>query len=657
MLMVSEWALCLLHTKTEMEFNMDYKCITTIKELQEYIGDNKLVAFDIETSATEKFRNDNKAPLDPHKANITGISFSVEQGTAIYVPLSHRVGENADLSKMVLWLKDKFFNNGEITKIAHNLAFETMFFYALGITIEPPVYDTMLASMMTLKSNTEFRVLADSGLKTLVPVLLQVELPKFEEVVGNRFFDELDPQDYETIRYACADSDYTLQLYHLFNNWFDRFLPKHKWIVENIESPTAVFVGIMKYNGAKVDKALMYESQFEAEEKIFSLKAQIKNIIGDVNIGENAVTAEFKKHLHETLNLPVLKSTAKFQAAADEEAFVLLKEWCQINKPTLATLFDLILEFRKWGKIKSTYIDGYLKCINNETERLHPNFFQLGAESGRFSCRNPNIQNQLSDGEVKVRDFIIAPENHSLIELDYSQIEARLAAYLSRDEKLLNVFQDKKDLHAMTTSAVFGIPLAEAMDKNNSEYKHRRTVAKTTFFGFLYGIYAKSLMRNLKLSANIESTMDQCKRFLQNLSYSYITLSQWQKDTISEANFCGYAETVLGRRRYLPLIHSTDYIKRGNAERSALNHGVQGLAADILKLSMTRLITQIPAYLKPIFTVHDSLVFECPDDRISDGVLIIKQAMEILPPIDGFDIDIVAEVSIGKSYGNMTELN
>jgi len=649
--------LCLLPAKAETEGYMNYKCVTTIKELQEYISNNKLVAFDIETSATNKFRNDNKAPLDPHKANITGISFSVEQGTAIYVPLSHRVGQNADHSKMVLWLKDNFFNNGEIIKIAHNLAFETMFLYALEITIAPPVYDTMLASMMTLKSNTEFRILTDSGLKTLVPALLQMELPKFEEVVGNRFFDELEPQDYETIRYACADSDYTLQLYYLFNNWFDRFLPKHRWIIENIESPTAIYVGIMKYNGVSVDKALMYQSQFEAGEKILLLRSQIKGIIGDIDIGENAVTADLKKYLHETLNLPVLKTTAKYQAAADEEAFILLKEWCINSNPNLYKLFDLILEFRKWGKIKSTYIDGYLKCVNNETERLHPNFFQLGAESGRFSCRNPNIQNQLSNGEIKVRDFIIAPENHSLIELDYSQIEARLAAFLSRDEKLLNVFQDKKDLHAMTTSAVFGIPLTEAMDKNNHDYKHRRTVAKTTFFGFLYGIYAKSLMRNLKLSANIESTMDECKLFLLNLSESYVTLSQWQKDTISKAKFCGYAETMLGRRRYLPLIHSGDFIKRGNAERSALNHGVQGLAADILKLSMARLITQIPAYLKPIFTVHDSLVFECPDSKISDGVAIIKQAMEILPPIDGFDIDIVAEVSIGKSYGNMTELN
>ena len=637
---------------------MDYKCVTNLKQLQEYIDNSKIVAFDFETAPTDKYRDEKSAALDPHKSAVVGISFSVVEGSAIYVPLNHRVGKNAESYEEIMeYLKIAVFENRDVVKIAHNLSFESMFLYHLGIIVQAPCYDTIVASQLTLKSNTEFRKLSDSGLKTLVPELYDIEMPKFEEVTGGRHFDEMDPQDNETVRYACADSDYTLRLYHTFNNWFDRFLPKHRYICEEIESPTAVYVGLMKYNGAKVDKALMYESQFEAGEKIFSLKGQIKNIIGDVNIGENAVTAEFKKHLHETLNLPVLKSTAKFQAAADEEAFVLLKEWCQINKPILATLFDLILEFRKWGKIKSTYIDGYLKCINNETERLHPNFFQLGAESGRFSCRNPNIQNQLSDGEVKVRDFIIAPENHSLIELDYSQIEARLAAFLSRDEKLLNVFLDKKDLHAMTTSAVFGIPLEEAMDKNNPDYKHKRTVAKTTFFGFLYGIYAKSLMRNLKLSANIESTMDQCKRFLQNLSYSYITLSQWQKDTISEANFCGYAETVLGRRRYLPLIHSSVYNKRGNAERSALNHGIQGLAADILKLSTAGLITQLPAYLKPIFTVHDSLVFECPDDRISEGVAIIKQAMEILPPIDGFDVDIVAEVSIGKSYGNMTELN
>jgi DNA polymerase-1 len=182
-------------------------------------------------------------------------------------------------------------------------------------------------------------------------------------------------------------------------------------------------------------------------------------------------------------------------------------------------------------------------------------------------------------------------------------------------------------------------------------------VAKTTFFGFLYGIYAKSLQRNLKLDADIIASIEECKAFLRNLAESYPILAAWQKHTISGCREQRYAETALGRRRYLPDIRSNDFLKQGNAERAALNHGVQGLAADLLKLATARLITVLPSYVRPLFTVHDSLVFEVPDERIEEAANIIKAAMEIRPPIDGFDIQIIADVSIGKSYGDMKEVH
>jgi len=315
-----------------------------------------------------------------------------------------------------------------------------------------------------------------------------------------------------------------------------------------------------------------------------------------------------------------------------------------------------VQDYRRWGKIKSTYIDGYAKYINSVTERIHPQLLPLGTESGRFACRAPNIQNQVSGGEINVRSFIIASPGKSLIELDYSQIEVRLAAYLSRDEQLLNLYEKAGDLHAMTTAAVFRISPEEAADRHNPLYKHRRTVAKTTFFGFLYGIYGKSLQRNLMLNAGISSTVDECKMFLENLARSYPTLSQWQKHTIEISRSRCYAETEFGRRRYVPLIRSEDFMKRGNAERSALNHGVQGLAADLLKLAMARLIAVLPSYVRPLFTVHDSLVFEAPDDCTTESVTLIKAAMEKIPPIPAFDMPIVAEISVGKNYGSMEEM-
>lgn len=633
-----------------------YKQVLTTAEIADYLADHKIIAADIETSPLEQYRKEQKAALDPHRSRIAGISFSVAENSGIYVPLTHRVGENAVPSEVWPWLVKNVFQNPDITLVCHNLAFESMFLYARGIVIQAPVYDTIFAAQMTLKGSTGFRKLADSGLKTLVPEILEIQLPSFSEVTGDRHFDELDSNDTETIRYACADSDFTLRLYHIFEEWFARWLPRHSYIVREIESPTAVYVGMMRYNGILLNRPLMEQKAAECRERLAKLKDDIAFIIGDVNIGANASTSAFKQYLYGDLGLPVLKSTAKFQEAADEESFVLLRDWCAINKPELTELFTLILEYRRIGKLLSTYIDGYLKHLDGETGRIYPQLLQLGAESGRFSCRTPNVQNNSNDKDINTRDFIVAPEGFTLIELDYSQIEARLAAYLSRDEHLLDIYRNGKDLHAKTTAAVFQISLDEAMDKSHPQYKHRRTVAKATFFGFMYGMYGKTLQRNLKVSAGVEVTVDEAKLFLENLKKSYSTLTAWQKSTVKEAKNNIYAETALGRRRYVPLIRNENFVKSGNAERSALNHGVQGLAADLLKLSMGRLVSQLPPYVRPLFTVHDSLVFEVPDERVAEAAALIKTALEVPPPIEDFDVKIIAEVSCGKSYGKMKEV-
>ena len=229
-----------------------------LDDLKSYLGNASIIAFDFETSPTADYRHEERAALDAHKACITGISFSVGEGTAVYVPFAHQTGGNAQNTDEIMWyLKSVFFENQDIVKVAHNLAFESMFLYAQRILVQPPCYDTIAAAQLTLKNNTEFRKLSDSGLKRLAAELFDEEMPGFESVTNGRFFDELDPRDPETIRYACADSDYTLRLYHLFNSWFGRFLPRHRIIAEQVESPTAVFCGIMKYNGLLVNKGAM----------------------------------------------------------------------------------------------------------------------------------------------------------------------------------------------------------------------------------------------------------------------------------------------------------------------------------------------------------------------------------------------------------------
>lgn len=394
---------------------MNYKLVKSTNGLEKYLKGHNLIGLDIETSPFDKYRKDEKAALDSNKSKIVGISISVESGTGIYIPLYHRDYKNANFDAVWTYIKENILLDKSKTVVIHNAAFESAFFYALGVVMKCKVYDTMAAAQLTLKTKTKFRKLSDSGLKKLVPELLKVELPSFESVTDGKYFDLLDPNSFETVRYACADADYALRLYHLFNKWFDDNLPKHRFIVEEIESPTAVYVGLMKHNGLLVDMGLLKEKQSEAVDMIKELKEDISLLTGNVNVGSNATTKEFKNFLFNKLELPVLKTTQKNKEAADDEAFVLLSSYCEENKPELIPLFEIIREYRKWGKFKSTYIDSYLKYLNPATGRIHPDLFPLGTETGRFASRYPNLQNCFDDKTeiLTKRGFILFSQlNH-----------------------------------------------------------------------------------------------------------------------------------------------------------------------------------------------------------------------------------------------------
>ena len=638
---------------------MGYKCVYTLAEIQEYLKNTSLFAFDFETSPRDKWRNDKSAALDAHKADITGISFSVLDGTAIYVPLKHRSGRNAENQNVIWEYLKSLFESKDVIKVAHNLAFESMFLYARGIVLQKPCYDTIAASQLTLKSKWEFRSLADSGLKTLAPALCKAEMTEFSTVTDGRLFDELNPQDEKTILYACADSDYTLRLYHVFNQWFDRFLPKHRTIVEEVESPTSVYVGIMKYNGILVDKSAMLKKQAEAAEKIVSIRTEISGIIGNIEIGANASTSAFKKYIFVDLGLPVMKTTAKHQEAADDETMILLKEWCKSNRPELVRLFELVQEYRKWGKLKSTYIDGYLRFIDENTGRIHPDLMPLGTETGRFASRNPNMQNcpQKDNDPIGVRKFIIAPAGKVLLSLDFSQIELRVGAFYCRDKRMLETYRTGGDIHAQTTSVIYRIPFEEAADKNAPHYKERRTIAKNCNFGVFYGLFPTGLQKTLKFKAGLNSALSECETIIQNLKAGYPGLARWQDEVKKRAAVSCYTETWLGRRRYLLGIRSSDWGKKSFAERCALNTPIQGTAADILKLACGRIISGLPErlWLKPLLQIHDELVFELPEDKVDEAVAFIKECMET-QPFPEFDVPIVAEASIGRNFGEMKEM-
>ncbi len=639
---------------------MQYKTIYTPKEIHEYIDGAKIIAFDFETAPDNKWRDESKAALDAHKSHIAGVSLSVSEGTAVYLPLMHLNGKNtAEPHEVMECLRKAVFENSDVIKVAHNLSFEAMFLYALGIVLCEPCYDTIAAAQLTLKSKWEFRDLHDSGLKLLAASMFGAEMPDFASVTGGRHFDEMSPQDEVTMRYACADSDYTLRLYHHFNQWFDRFLPKHRQIVEKGESPTAIYVGMMKYNGIPMDKEKMLQKQVEAGEKLTAIRTEIDTITGGVNIGANASTSAFKQYLYKDLGLPVLKTTQKYQEAADDQAMIMLREWCTDNKPELTRLFDLVQEYRKWGKLKSTYIDGYLQHINPATGRIHPDLMALGTETGRFASRNPNLQNcpRRDNDPVGVRNFIVASPGSLILSLDFSQIELRVGAFYCKDSKMLETYRTGGDIHGQTASVIYNIPFETAIDKNEPHYKERRTIAKNCNFGVFYGLFAGGLQRTLKFKAGLSTSLDECEKIIANLKAGYPGLLRWQNETKKRAAQTCFVETWLGRRRYLIGMRSRDWGKRSFAERCALNTPVQGTAADILKLAMGRIVAGIKErrWLKPLLQIHDELVFEIPANELSDAVEFIETCMEI-QPFPEFDVPITAEAAYGASFGEMAEM-
>lgn len=244
-----------------------------------------------------------------------------------------------------------------------------------------------------------------------------------------------------------------------------------------------------------------------------------------------------------------------------------------------------------------------------------------------------------------------------MIELDYSQVELRVGAFYCRDEKMLETYRNGGDIHAQTTSVIYHIPVEQAADKNAENYKERRTIAKNCNFGVFYGLFPRGLQNTLKFKAGLDASFADCEEIISNLKAGYPQLSRWQEAIKRQAKVRRYSETWLGRRRYLPNITSEDWGKKSFAERCAMNTPIQGTAADIVKLAMARLVKVLPEYpwILPVLTVHDSLVFYVPEDKVQQAGQLIKGLME-KQPFPEFDVPLVAELGVGRNYGDLVDM-
>nr|WP_320026410.1 DNA polymerase [uncultured Acetobacterium sp.] len=635
----------------------NYWMTTDLQVVADYLGDAVIIAFDFETAPMAGWRENRRAALDPHRGEIVGVSLAVAAGTGVYLPLNHRGFDNADAEAVFDFLRRRVFENPGVIKIAHNLAFEATFLLARGIALVAPVYDTMAGAQLIYKEDGHFRRLADVGLKTLAWDWLALALPRFVAVVGLGSFADLDPRDQQTINYACSDADLARRLYFLENDWFQANIPAHEDLIKAIESPVALFTARMEYRGFRIDAAGIAAAAAVCQDQLGIYRNDLeRGGSRPVRVGKNAATNDLKAYLFDDLGLPVQKRTDSGKAALDEDAIQQLSAYCRAQGLPAITYLESIGAYRGLAKLYQTYVLGLGEQINPVTGAIHTRLFPLGTATGRFSSAEPNCQN-LPAGPahgIPVRDFFMARPGTILVAVDYSQIELRIGAWFTGDANLLAVYREGGDIHAVTTAAVYGITLAEAGDKGHPEYKARRTVAKNINFGIFYGLYPRGLQDILRVKTGQQLSLEDCQAMIFNLRLAYPGLTPWQEATRQAAHYHETVDTALGRRRALPGINAPEPGLQSHFERAALNHPIQGTAADILKLAMVRLEAGLGErpFIWPLLTVHDEIVFEVETPRLADAIAWITTVMTAAP-FPGFDVPLAVEVTVGARYGSL----
>lgn len=645
-----------------------YGLVTDLAVLDAYLSGATVIAFDFETAPAAAWRDDRRAALDPHRGEIVGISLAVASTMAknngydaIYIPLGHHdpegVGLNADAEAVFDFLRRRLFEHSGVVKVAHNLAFEAKFLLARGIALVPPVYDTMAAALLIYRQQGHFRKLAEVGLKTLARDWWGLNLPSFVDVVGLGSFADLDPRAAATIAYACADADLARRLYDLENDWFQKNIPAHEKLVKAIESPVALFTARIEQRGFLVDQAGIAAAAGACRDRLKRYQKVLESGGSrPVQVGKNAATNDLKAYLFEDLELPVVKYTETGKAALDEDAIGQLLAYCRAQGLAAGAYLKAISAYRGLGKLYKTYVLGLAEKINPASGAIHSQLFPLGTTTGRFSSANPNCQN-LPAGPahgITVRDFLMARPGMTLVAVDYSQIELRIGAWFTGDPNMLAVYREGGDIHAVTTAAVYGISLAEALDKSHPDYKARRTVAKNINFGIFYGLYPRGLQDILRVKAGLNLSLEACQAMIFNLLLAYPGLAPWQQQTKAAARYRETVDTALGRRRCLPGINAPDEGLQRHFERAALNHPIQGTAADILKLAMVRLEAGLGQWpqIHPLLTVHDEIVFEVETSHLAPAIAWIGAVMAA-PPFPGFDVPLAVEVTVGDRYGSL----
>lgn len=594
-----------------------YETVLTEAALAEWIARidaAALTALDTETTS-----------LDPLTAELVGISLAVEPGQAAYIPLGHvYAGAPAQLPRQqVLEKLRPWLESARHAKLGQHIKYDTHIFANAGVTLRGIAHDTLLESYV-LESHQRH------DMDSLAQRILSIKTISYDDVTGKGAkrigFEQVAIESAAV--YAAEDADITLQLHRALQ---PRIAADEKLqhVYADIEMPAMAVLYTMERNGVLLDNRLLAELSAEFGAKMMAIEARAHEQAGQpFNLSSPKQTQEV---LFDKQGLKPVKKTPTGAPSTDEESLAELA----LDHP----LPQLILDYRGLAKLKSTYTDKLPGMVNRSTGRVHTSYGQATAVTGRLASSDPNLQNipiRTAEGR-RIREAFIAPPGAHIVSADYSQIELRIMAHISKDESLLKAFAAGEDIHRATAAEIFGVDL-EAVDNEQRRY------AKVINFGLIYGMSAFGLARQLNLErAAAQQYMD---RYFQR----YPGVAEYMRVTREQAHARGYVETVFGRRLWLPEIRSSNGNRRQAAERAAINAPMQGTAADLIKMAMIAVQNWLVAAKldsKMIMQVHDELVLEVPDAELAQ---VKSELARLMTGVAQLAVPLLVEVGVGPNW-------
>jgi len=595
----------------------EYETVLTEAQLDAWIATinaAKLTAVDTETTS-----------LVPMQAQLVGISLCCEAGRAAYIPVAHnyqdmpaQLPRELVLARLKPWLEDD-----SKPKLGQNLKYDSHIFANQGIQLRGIVHDTLLESYVFESHRTH-------DMDSLALRHLNRTTISYTDVCGKGAsqigFDQVEIG--RATDYAAEDADVTLALHQAMWPQVENDA-KLRYIYEKIEVPTSVVLQKIERNGVLIDAAILATQSNELGKRMLEIEQQAYELAGQpFNLNSPKQLGEI---LFEKLQLPVVKKTPSGTPSTDEEVLQKLAEDYPLPK--------ILLDYRGLSKLKSTYTDKLPKMVDPTTGRVHTNYAQAVAVTGRLASNDPNLQNipiRTAEGR-RIREAFIAPPGSTIVSADYSQIELRIMAHISEDANMLKAFADGEDIHRATAAEIFGVGLGDVTSE-------QRRYAKVINFGLIYGMSAFGLAGNL----GIERSAAQM--YIDKYFQRFSSVKQYMDNTRLEAKSQGYVETVFGRRLWLPEINSPNGPRRQGAERAAINAPMQGTAADLIKLAMISVqgwIERDGLQSKLIMQVHDELVMEVPDAELA---LVREKLPELMKNVAELKVPLIAEVGTGKNW-------